>query len=76
MPKKNRISPPLKVSRENQFSNLKVGDCFIDAAGDLLIKTSDEQEQSAVSLATGTVYSDLCDCQVMPTDIQITWKKK
>ncbi|GAF74888.1 unnamed protein product, partial [marine sediment metagenome] len=29
-----------------------------------------------VSLATGTIYGDLCDCQVVPVDIQIAWKKK
>ena len=73
---KNRVSPPLKISRESQFSSLKVGDCFIDASGDLLMKTSDDYEQSGVSLTTGTTYGNLCECQVMPVNIQITWKKK
>lgn len=74
--KTNRIIPALNKSKEKDFGDLSTGDCCIDASGDLLIKTSDEYEQNGVSLATGIVYSDLCDCQVVPVDIQITWKKK
>ena len=74
--KTNRITPALIQSREKDFSDLDTGDCFIDASGDLLLKTSDSCEQSGVSLATGIIYGELCGCQVVPVDIQITWKKK
>ena len=74
--KTSRIMPALHKSKEKTFGDLDTNDCFIDSSGDLLIKTDDIDEQSGVSLSTGMVYSDLCNCQVTPVDIQITWKKK
>lgn len=76
MAKKNRLSPPLKKIKEKSFSELNTGDCCIDSSNDLLIKTSGKYEQSGVSLVTGIVYGELCDCQVVPVDITVAWKKK
>jgi len=71
--RKSRVSPPLKKRKEKKFSELEIGDCCIDASNDLLIKT--DEEQDAVSLVTGIVYHDFCDCYVMPIEVKVNWTK-
>jgi len=74
--KKNRINPPLKKMMEKDFEDLKAGDCFLDNTNDLLMKTSDENSQSAVSLIDGEVYDGLCYSQVIPVNVTINWERK
>jgi len=74
--KKSRINPPLVKLSETSFEDLGEGCCFIDNSNVLLIKLSEAGEQSAVSLADGQYYSDLCGSQVIPVDITINWKRR
>lgn len=71
--RKNRVSPSLKKRAEKQFGELEIGDCCIDASNDLLIKSG--EDQTAVSLVTGMIYGNFCDCYVVPVDVKINWTK-
>lgn len=75
--KKDRINPPLEARiNEKSYNDLIAGDCFINNTNDLLMKTNEGDEQSAVSLVDGKYYSGLCDLQVIPMDITVNWKKR
>lgn len=71
--RKNRLSPSLKKRKEKRFNELEIGDCCIDASNDLLIKS--DEDQRAVSLISGIIYNDFCDCYVIPVDVKINWAK-
>lgn len=61
----------IEKSRENtvDFSTLKVGDCFKDGEGDLMMKL--DEKQKAVNLSDGCVYGDMCGDAVTPVNAEV-----
>lgn len=51
------------------FEELKSGDCFRDAEGDLMMKI--DIDQDAVELSNGVVYGGLCGDQVTPVNAEV-----
>lgn len=51
------------------FSTLKVGDCFKDDDGDLMMKL--DEKQKAVGLSNGYVYDDMCSDAVTPVNAEV-----
>lgn len=73
--KKSRVTPPIISSPKFvDYEDLCNGDTFLH--GGCLVMKCENEEQEAINLDTGQMYSDMCDVRVEPVDIQITWKKK
>lgn len=65
----------MKVIRKDQedttmdFETLGIGDCFIDEAGDLMMKL--DEEQDAVDLNNGHVYGNMCGDRVTRVNAEV-----
>lgn len=74
----NKITPKVNSTDGINFSSLIQGKAFLMNGG-LFIRTGfkgNVNDQFAVNLATGNTEEDICGVNVIPVDIQITWKKK
>ena len=64
----------MKIVKNNEkgevnFAELKVGDCFKDDDGDLMMKL--DKQQKAVDLSDGCVYGNYCGDMVIPVNAEI-----
>lgn len=74
--KTSRVSPalPKMAPKFVDYDTLTNGDAFIHE-GQLCMKCENE-EQEAINLDTGTMFSDMCNRIVEPVNITVAWKKK
>ena len=73
--RKSRITPPIISSpKATDYDDLNNGDAFLHS-GCLCMKCENE-EQEAINLDTGQMYSDMCNNTVVPVNITVAWKKK
>lgn len=64
----------MKIRKQNEkrtvdFATLKVGDCFYDSDGDLIMKT--DHEQDGVDLSNGVIYTDHCGDMVTLVNAEV-----
>ena len=70
----NKITPTVNAPSGIQFDKLEAGECFL-MSGSLFMKETGN-DQIALNLATGKYSEGLCETDVEPVVVVITWEKK
>ena len=68
-----KVTPRTKERKQVDFAILKSGDAFLWRGG---IWVKGEDNQIAVNLSTGEVFTDNCGEYIAPVDATIHWKYK
>ncbi len=70
-----KVTPKPKFKTQGvDFADVEVGGYFL--GDDTLHIKLDSINQTAVDVATGKIYKDMCGIYVRPVDVVITWKQQ